>query len=267
MYQLGAPHILNNEELKKKDNNDSYSVSSGFPILNNLKTDFSYAKDIKRQLAAINKMTTTTVFPNVSVTLSEFEKIINIEKILTSSRLTSSFSISKKQVKDLSQNRLQSEELKLNLQPLLSWTGNWIHNISSTVNVSYSNSMTTTFYEGYKNKNYSLNGTVSGNVTWSFSSPSGIKLPFIKRRFRIKNETTAHLNFNLKKDIIGSDNDKEGKIEQKNATTISFSPGIDYKFSKNITGGLNSDYDYTHDNKGNLTISTLNFSVWAEIKF
>ena len=266
LYQLGAPHILKNEELRKKDNNDSYSISSGFPILNNLTTDFSYSKDIKRQLAAVNKKTTTTIFPNINITLSEFEKMIKIEKVLTSSRLSSGFSVSKKQIEDLSKNKLQSEEVKINLQPLLSWTGNWIHNISSTINVSYSNSETTTFYEGYNKKNISESSSVSGNFKWSFSSPTGIKLPFLKRRLRIKNEMSAHLNFNLDKDLVISDGN-EGKVLQKNSRHFVLSPGIDYNFSKNITGGLNSNYDYQYEKKRDFKISTLNFSLWGEIKF
>ncbi|OQX70680.1 MAG: hypothetical protein B6D62_03865, partial [Candidatus Cloacimonas sp. 4484_275] len=266
LYQLGAPHILKNEELRKKDNNDSYSISSGFPILNNLTTDFSYSKDIKRQLAAVNKKTTTTIFPNINITLSEFEKMIKIEKVLTSSRLSSGFSVSKKQIEDLSKNKLQSEEVKINLQPLLSWTGNWIHNISSSINVSYSNSETTTFYEGYNKKNISESSSVSGNFKWSFSSPTGIKLPFLKRRLRIKNEMSAHLNFNLDKDLVISDGN-EGKVLQKNSRHFVLSPGIDYNFSKNITGGLNSNYDYQYEKKRDFKISTLNFSLWGEIKF
>ncbi|MBL7149020.1 MAG: cell surface protein SprA [Candidatus Cloacimonetes bacterium] len=267
LYQLGLPHILDetgdDKEILSKNINDKISTSVGFPILNNLSTNYGYSMEIKRSFGNYSNESVTTTFPNISVVLSEFEKLIKVEKILTSSRLTSSYVYSITEDGDLDFTSPDRENIRINFNPLLSWHGNWVHNITSSLSTNYSDSKTINHY------NYSETQTITqslaAHLEWSFSAAKGLKILFFKRT-KLKNELTTQLNFNLEKTLATiSGRETFEKTTDKIRYTIS--PGASYKFSKNIYGGLTSNYEWSDDRKRKQQTSTFSLSIWIEIMF
>ncbi len=267
LYQLGLPHILNetgdNKEILSKNINDKISTSVGFPILNNLSTNYGYSMEIKRSFGNYSNMSVTTTFPNISVVLSEFEKLIKIEKILTSSRLTSSYVYSITEDGDLDFTSPDRENIRINFNPLLSWHGNWIHNITSSLSVNYSDSKTITHYTSSENR--STTQSLAAHLEWSFAAAKGLKILFFKRT-KLKNELTTQLNFNLEK-IFATIEGRETYEETTDKIKYTISPGASYKFSKNIYGGLTSNYERNDDRKRKQKTSTFSLSIWVEIMF
>jgi hypothetical protein len=272
LYQFGAPHILIEEgdekEIESKQLNDKYSTSFGFAILDNLNTSLSYSLDIKRTYSDHSNMDISTIFPNISVTLSEFEKLIHFEEILTSSRITSSFSQTITESGELDFETPETRNTTINLSPLFSWRGNWAHDFASNISLNYRAGKNIRYYDSYEVVTKTNTQSISGNVSWSFKNPSGVKILFFKRT-NMKNEFSTDINFSMEN--IHNTNENTGNDESPSDEVSKFSysvtPGASYKFNKSIAAGLSSKYEWNDDKKRNKKTKIINLGIWVEIKF
>ncbi len=269
LYQLGLPHILDEEgddkEIILKTITDIYSTSASFPIIKNLSTSFGYSREIVKTYSNNSKLKITTTFPNLSVTLTEFEKLIHADKILTSSRLTSSYVYSEILDGDIDFTQADSEQKRINFMPLISWHGNWVHNITSSFSINYSDLTNISHRVNYDDIRCAISKSMNGNLSWSFSNPKGIRILFFKRT-NMKNEFTTDVNFNMTIDKTTMKGQEE-EIDEVDKESYSVTPGASYKFSKSITAGLTSEYEWTEDIKRDTSSSTFRLSIWVEIVF
>ncbi|MCK5762173.1 MAG: hypothetical protein KAH16_04675, partial [Candidatus Izimaplasma sp.] len=266
LYQLGLPHILDDdEEIILKTITDTYSTSVSFPIIRNLSTNIGYSKEIEKTHSNNSGMRISTIFPNVSITLTEFEKLIHASKILTSSRLTSSYVYSEVLDGDIDFVKEDREQKRINLTPLISWHGNWVHNVTSSFSLNYSDQENTTPRSSYDEKRQTITQSMNGNLSWSFSNPKGVRILFFKRT-NMKNEFTTDVSFNMENTKTISQGQGEEIIEV-NKESYGIIPGASYKFNKSITAGLTSEYEKTNDKKRKTTSSMFRLSIWIEILF
>jgi hypothetical protein len=278
-YQLGFPKILLekdtqdslgntiSKEITMRQDGNKISVSTGFPILKNLSSSFSYDWQIVQKYTSSSTQTITQNFPNVRLTLSDFQNLIGISSILKSSSITSSYALSNKQSGVVDWVTPNTEEISMNFSPLLSWQGNWEKNITSRFNLNHSESESIQYQEQGNTYRNSTNQSASADLSWSFTAEKGIKIPFRKTRFFIKNEATLSLNVTYSRNWgtkTGFDNVTQKEEDQMN---FSFRPQVSYKFSKNITAGLTSEYKINNNNKTNNELTTFSLSTWVEIIF
>jgi hypothetical protein len=85
-------------------------------------------------------------------------------------------------------------------------------------------------------------------------------------KLRFKNEFTADLDFSLEKTYKTTKGNNKTNIDT-DKISYSLTPGGTYRFSKNIHGGLDIRYDWSHDQKKDLLIKTFELSLWVEILF
>ena len=269
LYQLGLPHILKEEGVNKeiiiKTVSDKYSTSASFPIIRNLTTNFGYSKEIIRTFSNNSSEKISTTFPNVSITLTEFEKLIRAAKILTSSRLTCSYVYSEMLNGDIDFVVPDTEQKRFNLTPLISWHGNWVHNITSSFSLNYSDQKNISHRSNYDDIRHTINQTMTGNLSWSFSNPKGIRILFFKRT-SMKNEFTTDVAFSMGMEKTTRQG-LEDKVTEIEKISYSVTPGASYKFNKSITAGLTSEYDWSEDKKRKTNSSTFRLSIWIEIIF
>lgn len=270
MYQLSIPHALSDDELKRKNDNNKYSVSSGLPIFNNLSTSWSYSYELKKTYEdpaeEFGNQTINTVFPNVSATLTGFEKMIKADNILTSSRLSTSYShaVEKRGVIDWEEPK--SVKTTISMQPLISWNGNWVHNITTSLSLNYFQSRNVTDNGDFDSVVNDNRQNASGSFSWTFSADRGIRLPFMKKKLVIKNEITADLDVSVEKNY-STRKGSSSKVVERDTFKYTITPGASYKFSNNIRGGLSSNYEMTDNRKNGQTIKTFRLSFWVEIIF
>jgi len=269
LYQLGLPHILeesgDDQEIILKTITDDYSTSANFPIIRNLSSSLGYSREIIKTYSNNSSMKISTTFPNVSVTLTEFEKLIRAGKILTSSRLTSSFVYSTVLDGEMDFNKADREQIRINLTPLISWHGNWVHNVTSSFSLNYSDQRSTTFRSNYDETRQTITQSMNGNLSWSFSNPKGVRILFFKRT-SMKNEFTTDVSFNMEQTKTTSQGQGD-EIEEVNKESYGVTPGASYKFNKSITAGLTSEFEKTNDKKRKTTSSMFRLSIWVEILF
>ncbi len=279
-YQLGFPHILleedvedstgqviNDKEITMRQDSNGVGVTTGFPIWKNLSTDLSFNWQITQRYTSSTTQTITTNFPNVRLTLSDFQNLLGISSILKSSSLSSSYAMTNKQMGIVNWDEPTSEEKSISLSPLISWQGNWVQDITSRFNINHSESETIQYQEQGDIVRNSTNQSATADVSWSFSAEKGLKIPLMKNRFYIKNEATLSLNVSYSRSWgtrTGYDNVTQKDEDQMN---LSIKPQIAYNFSKSIKAGLNSEYKINNNIKTNNELKTFSLSMWVEIIF
>ncbi|MCF7859347.1 MAG: cell surface protein SprA [Candidatus Cloacimonetes bacterium] len=269
LYQLGFPHILvetgDDKDILLKVISNKYSTSASFPIIKTLTTNFGYSKENIKSYTNISSEKISTTFPNVSVTLTEFEKIIHAANFLTSSRITSSYVYSEQLNGDIGFTTPDTEQKRISLTPLFSWNGNWIHNITSSFSLNYTDQQNITHRVNYDDIRHSVTKSLNSNLSWSFSNPKGIKILFFKRT-NLKNEFTTNVNFNLE-EIKTTRKGAEDIIKEVDKISYRITPGASYDFSRSITAGLTSEYEWSNDKKRDSSSSMFRLSIWIEIIF
>lgn len=270
LYQLGLPHILKEEgddkEITLKNLNDKYTASVAFPILNILNTNWNYSKEFKRTYSFNNNITITTTFPNVSVTLTEVEKLFRAQKYLTSSRFTSSYIYSLSQSGELDFKTPDTEQVRYSMTPLISWIGNWKGNLSTNISLNYSETNSIRHFNTYDTENSSVIKSVTGSLTWSFAEPKGMKILFF-RRTNLKNEFSTTINFSVE-DTYNTTKGQDGKaIPSVDKIRYVINPEATYKFNANINGGLTSSYEIQNDRKAESKLSIFRLGIFAEVIF
>ncbi len=286
LYQLSLPHILDKDTTEvavysTKKNNDMFNISSGFPIMDNLSTTFSYKQSITRQYTrSAGSKTIETNFPNISISLSKLETSLtylgdkfNInflkksDEILTSSDLSSSFAVSKKNTGSITWSndnwdKPTSTITTVTIDPIIRWKANWVNNFATTIslNSSYSeNALRNVTRESTKKG-------ISGNIKYTFKSQRGFRIPIINKFIPIKNELTSQIDFSYNKNYKTT-NGSMGRSVTENTTSLKITPGLTYTFSKSIDGGINSGYEKTTNYQQQKSIRTIKFNVWATVKF
>lgn len=273
LYQLGLPDQIEDEKdnLDMKDNRDNFSVTTGYPFFTNLTSTWSFSRTVDRRYSSASQKEITTVFPNVRLTLTGFEKLIRAESFMTSSRLSSSYTYTERVRGAIDWDRHHwdkptGKNETHSFSPLLSWQTNWRYRISSTVSYNHSETSSTTYRETYTAEQKTTNRSVTSNLSWSFRSPQGLKIPFFTRKLPITNELTTDVSFNWEKSK-SKNKGREQTIIERDTEKYRVSPRITYNFSRNIKGGLQSSYEKTHDNRRDEGIRTFSLSIWAEINF
>ena len=266
LYQLGIPHVLANSELRQKTNNDSYSASTGFPIIRNLTSDWRYSYQIQRTFASANSQSTTTVWPDVRLTLTGFERLIRAQKVLTSSRITSAYSYTERMTGDINWKSPKTEVLTHSFNPLVGWTGNWANNLTSSFTVSMTNSENLTHQTGFSIIRENEKMTYSGSLGYSFSADQGIKIPFIEKKIYFKNQMQSELQVNFETETSTTQG-RDSKQIDRDTQKLVITPRASYNFHRNVKGGLSGTYDITTDKRRDEKINIFRLDLWIEVIF
>lgn len=264
LYQLGVPNIISDSNLESRTTTEKYSGSFNFEIVEKLSTSWSASKEFSKRFGNVNTETVNTVFPSFSFTLRQFETMIGIENILTSSQLSGNYSISTSITGKAGAADPDSDQTGYSLTPLLSWTGNWVHNISTSLSANYTTSQTIVTNTSNSTTRNNSTKSLNSNISWSFKAPTGLKLPWLGR-LRFKNELTTSLGFNIERTYNSEDSRDAEPTADK--WIYSISPSASYKFSKNINGGLTGGYNVTDDGVSGIDLKIFNISIWVEIDF
>jgi len=266
LYQLGIPHILSNEEIRQKNNNDSYSVSTGFPLMRNITTDWRYSYQIQRTYASATNQSITTVWPDVKVSLINFERLIRVEKWLSSSRISTSYSYTERLTGDVDWETPKTKAITHSFNPLLGWTGNWTNDVSSSLSVTKNTTENITYQSGFDIIRDSNKMTYSGSVSYSFSADQGIKLPFMKKKLYFKNQMQSELQVNYETET-SSTQGRDSKQIDRDTNKFTITPRASYNFHRNVKGGLSGTFDITNNKKTDEKINIFTLDIWIEIIF
>lgn len=273
LYQLGLPGQIEDEQdnLDMKENRDNFSVATGYPIMTNLSSTLNYSRTVDRRYSTASQKEITTVFPNVRLTLGDFHKLIRAERLMTSSRLNTSYTYTERVRGSIDWDnddwdKPSAKNKTHSFSPLISWNASWHHRITTNISYNHSKATSLTFRETYTAERENTENSISGNFSWSFRSPQGLKLPFFSTRIPITNEMTTDLGVSWDRSKSVNEGSQETIIE-RDTERYRINPRFSYNFSRNIRGGMQSSYERSHDRRRDEKLRTISLSAWVEITF
>ncbi len=268
-YQLSLPHVLpenyEDGEITEKTLDDAYTVSTGFQILNNLNTRWSYGKNISRTYSSSTGKVEKTIFPNVTITLTEVEKIVGLTDYLSNSRITSTYTQSQQDT--WASGRHTKVVKTIAMSPLAEWAGKWSFDLNSRVGYNMDTSEDVTLYEDNNRVVERNSSRLYATLSHTLKAAKGIKIPFVKERLRLKNEFTTDLTFSWEKSKTTRKSGEETNQTDADNEKYDITLGGTYNFHRNVNGGSTLDYSWQHDKKNNNKIRTFGISLWVEILF
>jgi hypothetical protein len=265
-YQIGIPNSVSKDSLNSIKNENSISLNSGLDLTRSISLTTGYSYSLSTTEANSSSQTERTRFPDIGISISEFQKWIGIEQILTSSSLRSNYSLEVQNSGDFHWDKPNTVSKTMSLSPLINWNGNWLRNIVTQASYSYTQTETTTNRGGFDSVNLKTTNTINGSISYSFTAARGLKIPMFKKRMRLKNELTSGINFSyaINKDKTRGDGNTVINTDTSNFT---FTPNLTYDFSKNIKGGMDIQYSNEVNHKRDESLRVFSSSLWAEIKF
>lgn len=265
LFQISAPYSLDNELINVKEDNNTINVSTGLTF-NRISTDFGYSINDRKRWANTTNQTITTVFPDISLNINNVQGYLGLQNYLTSSSIGSNYSHQVKGEGPIGWTEPDSKSKTTSFSPLLSWRGNWVNNVQTTLSYNWSKTETTTDKVSFDLITRATNQGLNGNINWAFRAVEGFKLPFIAKSIVIKNDMTLKTDFSWKKSYTTEKGNAKEVVNRHNVE-LSITPGAAYNFHRNIKGGTDFSYSLTQNKKSNRDIRTISFALWIEITF
>lgn len=263
-FQIGLPHSVSRDSLESINNDNTITFGSGLAISRKLDTVINYSFTDNRHYASASNQSIGYTFPDVTVSLMDFESFLGLGKYLTGTRLNSGFQYSVRQTGDVDWIKPKQETYTTALNPLLGFTGNIMKVVSANLSYSITSSENITDMDTYDIiKTTSTNG-INGNFSYSYRAGKGFTIPFTKRRIHIKNELSTTLGVVWEKSFDETKGRETTQVD-RNTTRLAITPGASYQFDTNIRGGLTSSYENTTDAKRDDGTRIFSLGVWVEV--
>lgn len=249
--------------------NKSYSAKSGVSLYQGVKLSFSYFK----QIGGASSSTTPTrkitqTFPDLTLIVSNVERIKLFQKFISTSSFSTSFS---KKI-DTEEEKMTKSPINkktyLRFSPLASLSLNWKNGIHTTVKIDKTitedKDLRQTGGSNTTNKNYET--SYSLNTKYSFSAPHGIKIPLLKK---IKFRSSVTLNLDISKMVSKEESavPPHGFNTKKDQNTLTIQGNAGYSFSNQVNGGLKFTWIDYHDKKTDLKRHTRGLGIWIYFMF
>lgn len=247
---------------------DTYGVTSGFNFKivsanggynGTVNRTFNYGGDEVR--------TNNVSYPNLTLRISKLEALPLLKKYCRSSSITSGFnqSIEERKEYDVETDSfdLISDSKGISFTPLFSWQSNWKKGISSTIEITYSETNSNSYYGTEAIPSKMLNRGGSASLAYTFSAPRGLGLPFLKGlKFKSNLSVNLRVNYNRNTSYVS-----DLKKATNDSSTFGINIGLSYNFSSGITGGANFDYSQNNDKNSDQNTRRVGLNIWTNINF
>jgi hypothetical protein len=244
----------------------SWSIKTGLEIIPgiDLGTSYKLRDNISRTPDKADQSRTVN-FPDLSIRWGNVDKIGPLSMLLESSSLDFGYSRKLEEKGDEGLKELTSESESRDFSPLLAWTARWKKNVSTTLKTTrvfseqkiFRGSATTTRREEQ---------TYSFNISYSFSSPQGIRLPLLGR-IRFTSNLNLALDISTRQNVERTALQGMGFNIKADTRELRIQPTASYSFSKNVTGGLNAVWMNSDDRKTNQKRRVRELGFWTELRF
>lgn len=263
-FQLGLPHDLVQDSLEAISNDNTFTLSSGIAISRRLDSVINYSYTNNLRESSASNQTLGWTFPDITLTLSDFETLLGIQKFITGSRLNSGFQYSYRETGNPDQITANKQEtFTTGMNPVLGFTGNILGKVSTNLSYAISRSKNVTAMVDRDIVKTTDSQSMNGNLSYSFRAGRGFTIPFTQKKIHIKNELTSSLGITYEKNY----DETQGNtvLVDRSTSRLTFSPQATYQFDTNIKGGLTSSYEMNADKKRDDGTSIFRLGVWVEV--
>lgn len=277
-YRFGiitTPDVETVNQVNNPSSNISktYSLSSGFTILSGIKTEVKFSRTVKEDLIkkGAKYENITTNWPELSIRISRFSHLPLIKgvvnKIIDVFSPKTGYSKSIREQIDVNGGWKISRTISVNHSPLLSVN----FKVFRSLSLSSSYTLSKDIKEAYKSTSGDFQSqqettrkTLGASTRYSFSSPSGIKIPILGR---LKFKSSVSISLDVKRNIsITETYGTSGNLQTStNKSDLAITPNITYSFSNSLTGGLRMRWTDTNTNGKKSHLREISISI--EIRF
>ncbi|MCP4632213.1 MAG: hypothetical protein GY855_04750, partial [candidate division Zixibacteria bacterium] len=253
----------------QKSLTDSYTLKSGIAPFKSLSADFSYTRRVSTTRSTTEPTRSNSVtFPDISISLTQLERVGFIKKIASSSSLQSGYSIKKDTKDNPDTGELTRTETKKSFNPLFSWSLNWKNGVRTSLKYDKSNTNSEDLRgSGATNTlKRSGNSSITFSLNYTFKAPKGINLPFLKK-FKFDSNLTLGVNVTKSQDKSETAKQGLGFNTDSEKHNLNFNTTASYSFSNQISGGMKIGWTDTNDKKLKKVHHIRELSIWTEIRF
>jgi len=249
-----------------KATSNSYSARSGVNLLGARVTFVYSVRDQQTDNVSSVTRSYSRTFPSVRFAYTDLTKIGLIKHLANSASLESSYDEKRDYQENVRDNTRTSEGTDKRFNPLLQITMNFRGNMSSAFKVNHGERITAQPSSVTQLRSRSTEDGVQMSFSYSFSAPSGIRLPFLSG---IKLRSTLNLNTAVSWSKTRSDQSVNNQPwELKNEqTSFSVAPTAGYSFSQNLTGGFKARWQDTNNKTQQSKTHVRELGFWVEFRF
>jgi len=280
-YRLGFSDTLHDTVRlnRTRDFNNSLRFSSGMGY-KEFTARFSYDLAWEKSRALLGATADRSrTWPSIELSLSRVHNLFS--KYATDSRLSSSYRRTRSLRAELLPANTGGETLSMfgrtenfsvDFNPLLSWQTTWKKRIATTVAINYTRSGALSYLSEtgrYRSLTDTKQQGVNTSLTYSFSAPQGLKLPFL-RKVRFSSDLSLTWQFRyaqtLRQQTVWTEMEQPTTVPQQRDRTAATSLGASYRFSRSIEAGLNTGYSYNKGISG-ITNERTDLNLWVLFRF
>ncbi len=264
LFQLGLPHSVDGEYLDSTTDDNTITLSSGLGFSRRLDSTVNYSYALNRRYASASNQSKAITFPDVTVSFMDFEDLVGLGKYISGTRINTGFQYTVRSTGDVDWDRPKQETVTVGLNPLIGFTGTLFKNLSTNLSYTITNGTSTTDMDSYDIVKETSSQTLNGNLSYSFRSGRGFKVPFTKKSIHIKNELTSSLSFAYERNFDETFGRETSQVD-RDGVRLSITPGATYQFNENIRGGLTGSWENTADKKRDTGLRVFRLGVWVEV--
>lgn len=268
-YQFGIKENIGEID-KKYDSRDQQKISDVYSI--NLGISFwklslrgggekRKSENLYPSVPLNNTWSTTTVWPQLTLDVNLLGLVSPLGKLCNSVSFTSGFSI--QQEKSGARTVLKSTQITRSLTPSIRLS--FKKGINTSVSYRFSKKVDQRYDLGKKRTEQRGDG-LDLSLSYSFSAPTGIKLPLF-HRIRFKSNLDVSLTGSWGQDMTTQSVPGEEPINATNTTNFSIRPSFSYRFSSAVSGNLRAWFSQRRDRKRATTNRDLGLDLSATFRF
>ncbi len=241
MFRLGLSDSFNlptSGTRNTSNENRSYSINGNIRLI---RLTLSYRGTMDITYSRTNMGVTrdrNLTWPSLSTQFSQIEKVIpGLNKVLGSTTLNLNYSHSIRENGPADAPTPDTRQVENSFTPSISTS--LFNKVTMNLNGSYTLRGNESFRYGPTSQTAVKSVTV--DLSYSLDRSKGLKLPLFKRPIRLKSSVTFHVTY-----TYNDETTKMGEVITGN-TSKSFSLYAQYRFTKNVTGGLQYQFSKNFD--------------------
>ncbi len=263
-FQLGIPHSMPRDYLDAIGNDNTITLSSGLFLGRNLDSTINFAHSFNRRYSTASQQNNSTTFPDITLSLMNWEKWVGLSRFLQGARLNTGFQYTTRASGDIDWVKPKQESTTIAMSPVIGFTGNIINKINTNISFSVSQTENITDMDAYDIIKTSNTQSLNGNISYSFTAGKGFSIPFTGKKIHISNQLTSSLGFSYENTEDLTKGRDASQVDRSNSR-LAITPGATYQFDKNIRGGLTSSYEINTDRKRDDGSRIFSLRVWVEV--
>jgi hypothetical protein len=252
-----------------RDNN--LSLRSGTTFLGGIKTDVGYSRRVSQDIIKVTnpRKILATNFPDIKFTIRPLTTFTFLNPFIKRFSPRTGFTRSTTETFNLQTGLKASERQQTNQKPLLALSVVLLDGVQVSFNTDHSVSLDKSFNSQSGetvSRKKTTSSTTTFSVKYSFTSPSGVKIP-VFGRVRFKSTMSLSTDIAIRKQKTENALGDNPFTSTGEKTDFVVSPVISYSFSSQIKGGLTAKWQTTNDVAMKRKSNVRELQFWVDIRF